>query len=196
MAKKWQKSAMLLAVVMLASATATQFAGCKPTESETIYNTYRTVTATMPSNWNELTYQDNNDTQIMSYIASSFFDYDYDFGGNKYNEDGSINMDAIVAGGYTTNYSAATALKDVTSTVDAKWGYTDEQKATGGYAWEITLRNDLKWDDGTAINANSFVYSMQEQLNPDFMNYRANTYYDNIMIKGSKDYLYGRKRHR
>ena len=193
MTKKWQKSAMLLAVVMLTSATATQFAGCKPTESGTIYNTYRTVTATMPSNWNELTYQDNNDTQIMSYIASSFFDYDYDFGGNKYNEDGSINMDAIVAGGYTTNYSAATALKDVTSTVDAKWGYTDEQKATGGYAWEITLRNDLKWDDGTAINANSFVYSMQEQLNPDFMNYRANTYYDNIMIKGSKDYLYGGK---
>ena len=195
MAKKWQKSAMLLAVVMLASATATQFAGCKPTEvpvtpAEYKQGTYRTVTATMPSNWNELTYADNNDTQIMSYIGSAFFDYDYDFGGNKYNEDGSINMDAIVAGGYTTNYSAATALKDVTSTVDAKWGYTDEQKATGGYAWEITLRNDLKWDDGTAINANSFVYSMKEQLNPNFMNFRANTYYDTLRIKKSRSYFY------
>ena len=143
MAKKWQKSAMLLAVVMLASATATQFAGCKPTESETIYNTYRTVTATMPSNWNELTYQDNNDTQILSYIGSSFFEYDYEFDeakGGKFNEDGSINADAIVPGSFTTNYAAATKLEDVTSTVDAKWGYTDEQKEAGGYAWKITLR--------------------------------------------------------
>ena len=53
---------------------------------------YNTTTATMPSNWNELTYADNNDTQIMSYIGSSFFDYDYKFENDKkYNDDGSIN---------------------------------------------------------------------------------------------------------
>ena len=52
---------------------------------------YNTTTATMPSNWNELTYADNNDTQIMNYIGSSFFDYDYKFENNKkYNDDGSI----------------------------------------------------------------------------------------------------------
>ena len=34
---------------------------------------YNTTTSVMPSNWNELTYADNNDTQIMSYIGSSFF---------------------------------------------------------------------------------------------------------------------------
>ena len=119
---------------------------------------YNTTTITMPSNWNELTYQDNNDTQIMSYIGSSFFDYDYKFKDDKkFNEDGSINKAGIVEGAYTTNYSAATKLEDVTSTVDAKWGYTDEQKQEGGYAWKITLRNDLKWDDGTSIKAADFV---------------------------------------
>ena len=51
---------------------------------------YNTTTTTMPSNWNELTYQDNNDTQIMSYIGSSFFTYDYKFENDKkFNEDGS-----------------------------------------------------------------------------------------------------------
>ena len=35
--------------------------------------TYNTYTAQSPSNWNELTYQDNNDTQIMNYLESSFF---------------------------------------------------------------------------------------------------------------------------
>lgn len=152
---------------------------------------YNTTTATMPSNWNQLTYVDNNDTQIMNYIASSFFEYDYKFEDDKkYNDDGSINKAGVVAGAYTTNYSAATKLEDVTSTVDAKWGYTDAQKTEGGYAWKITFRDDLKWDDGTAIKAADFVYSMKQQLDPDFMNYRANTYYDTLKIKNSKVYFF------
>ena len=154
--------------------------------------TYHTTTATMPSNWNELTYQDNNDTQILNYITSGFFEYDYKFDdakGGKYNADGSINVDAIVPGGYTTNYLAATDLKDVTATVDAKWGYTDAQKAAGGYAWQITLRKDLKWDDGTAIKADDYVYSMQAQLDPDFLNYRADSYYNTLQVKKAKAYF-------
>ncbi len=152
---------------------------------------YNTTTTTMPSNWNELTYQDNNDTQIMSYIGSSFFDYDYKFENDqKYNEDGSINKAGIVVGAYTTNYSAATKLEDVTSLVDPKWGYTAAQKAEGGYAWKITLRDDLKWDDGTPIKAADFVYSMQQQLDPKFMNYRGNTFYDTLRIKNSRGYYF------
>ena len=151
---------------------------------------YNTYTSTMPSNWNEMTYQDNNDTQILSYITSSFFDYDYKFDGDKYLADGSINADAIVEGAYTTNYSAATKLEDVTASVDAKWGYTAEQIKEGGYAWKITLRSDLKWDDGTPITAADFIYSMQQQLDPAFMNYRGNLYYDTLRIKNSKGYFF------
>ncbi len=152
---------------------------------------YNSYTAVMPSNWNEFTYADNNDTQIMSYIGSSFFDYDYKFENDqKFNADGSINKDGIVPGAYTTNYSAATKLEDVTATVDAKWGYTDAQKAEGGYAWKITLRDDLKWDDGTPITAADFEYSMKELLDPAFMNFRANTYYDTLMIKNAKPYFF------
>ena len=152
---------------------------------------YNTTTSTMPSNWNELTYQDNNDTQILSYITSAFFDYDYKFENDvKYLADGSINKDGIVPGAYTTNFSAATKLEDVTATVDAKWGYTAEQIAEGGYAWRITLRDDLKWDDGTPITAADFVWTMQQVLDPAFMNYRANTYYDTLRIKNSKEYFF------
>ena len=152
---------------------------------------YNTTTAVMPSNWNEMTYADGNDTQILSYIGSSFFSYDYKFKNDeKFLEDGSINKDAIVDGAFTTNYDAATKLEDVTKTVDAKWGYTADQKAEGGYAWKITLRTDLKWHDGTPINAHDFVYSMQQQLDPAFMNFRANTYYDTLKIKGSRAYFF------
>ena len=183
---------MALCLVMVAAL----FAGCAPAETPITPATfkqaeYNTTTAVMPSNWNEFTYADNNDTQIMSYITSSFFDYDYKFEGDKkFNEDGSINKAGIVPGAYTTNYSAATKLEDVTSAVDAKWGYTADQKAEGGYAWKITLRDDLKWDDGTAITAADFEWSMQQQLDPKFMNFRANLYYDTLKIKNSKEYFY------
>ena len=187
----------VLTVVLSLMLVVATVAGCAPAGQNNVVPAvfkqaeYNTTTSVMPSNWNEFTYADNNDTQIMSYIGSAFFEYDYKFEGDKkYNEDGSINKDAIVPGAYTTNYSAATKLEDVTSSVDAKWGYTDDQKAEGGYAWKITLRDDLKWDDGSAITAADFEYSMQQLLDPKFMNFRANTYYDTLMIKGAKDYFF------
>ena len=185
----------IFSVVLCLVLVATTFIGCVKdggvVDADLKQAEYNTTTSVMPSNWNEFTYADNNDTQIMSYIGSSFFEYDYKFENDeKFNKDGTINKDAIVPGAYTTNYSAATKLEDVTAAVDAKWGYTDAQKAEGGYAWKITLRDDLKWDDGTAITAADFEYSMQQLLDPAFMNFRANTYYDTLMIKNSKAYFF------
>ena len=182
----------LVAVALVLVMTLTTLVACpKPVDpAEFKKAEYNTTTTVMPSNWNELTYTDGNDTQILSYISSSFFDYDYKFDGDKYLPDGSINKDAIVPGAYTTNYSAATKIEDVTSLVDAKWGYTDEHKEKGGYAWKITLRDDLKWQNGDPITAAEFVYSMQQTLDPKFMNYRANTYYDTLRIKNAKGHFY------
>ena len=152
------------------------------------YNTYITVT---PSNWNEMDYADENDTAILGYIGSAFFEYDYDFGGKKFNADGSINFDGIVEGGFDVKYSAATALADVTKEFGDEWGLTEKQIAAGGYIWKITLRNDLKWDDGTPIKAKDFVYTMKEQLNPNFQLTRADSYYNNaVKIHNAKDYFY------
>ena len=84
--------AMLLVVVMLLAAVActkdpdgpqdeSDLKGHKDPKNYT-YTTYLTLS---PSNWNELTYQDNNDTEVMSWIGSSFFIYDF-----KYDEAGEI----------------------------------------------------------------------------------------------------------
>ena len=164
--------AMLLAAMMLVSIVACQpdgntsenLADTSDTGEDKVY-TYNTYTTLSPSNWNELTYQDNNDTQIMSYIGSSFFAYDF-----KFDENGEI-----VPGEFVMKYDAATKLEDVSADyVGDKWGVPEGAK---GYAYKITLREDLKWDDGTAIKAEDFVYTMQEQLNPDFQNYRADSFY-------------------
>ena len=191
-----KKFRTVLSLVLCSVIAATMLVGCGSgdggvKDADLKQAEYNTTTSVMPSNWNEFTYADNNDTQIMSYIGSSFFEYDYKFENDeKFNADGTINKAAIVPGAYTTNFSAATKLEDVTAEVDAKWGYTEEQKAEGGYAWKITLRDDLKWDDGTPITAADFEYSMQQLLDPAFMNFRANTYYDTLMIKNSKNYFF------
>ena len=75
----------------------------KPEEKK-VY-TYNDFTTVSPSNWNPLTYQDNNDTQIMSRISSSFFEFDYKFDSNG----------EIVPGEFEVIYSAATKLEDVTA---------------------------------------------------------------------------------
>lgn len=135
--------------------------------------THYLYTAVSPSNWNELTYQDNNDTQIMDYINSPFFEY-----GFAYNEAGEIDE-----GGYTVNYSFATALQDVSEIYGGK--------ADGGTAWKITIRADGKWDDGTPIVAGDFVYTMKEQLDPAFRHYRADSFYEGALaLKNAKNYAY------
>ncbi len=159
----------------------------------TVSGTYtlNDYTSVSPSNWNILTYTDSNDTQIMEYIHSYFFEFDYDFGGNKYDSNGNILSENIVEGSYEVHYSAATKVEDVTGSVSSSWGYTASQIADGGYAWKITLRDDLSWDDGTAITAADFVYSMKEQLNPDYYNYRADSYYNSsVVIHNARNYLY------
>ena len=124
------------------------------------YNTYLSVS---PSNWNELTYQDNNDTEVMGWIGSSFYGFDF-----KYDENGEI-----IPGEFEVEYSAATNLEDVSAEYAEAWGLPEGKT---GYAYKITLREDLRWENGDRIYAKDFVYTMKEQLNPLFKNYRADSY--------------------
>ena len=152
--------AALLAALMVLSIVA-----CVPSteEDEKVY-TYNTYTSISPTNWNELTYKDNNDTQIMSYIGSSFFSFDF-----KFDENGEI-----VTGDFEIKYEAATKLEDVTAAYAEAWGLPADGK---GYAYKITLRDDLKWQNGDPIVAGDFVYTMEQQLDPAFKNYRADSFY-------------------
>ncbi len=152
--------AALLATLMVLSIVA-----CVPaTQEEDEYYTYNTYTALSPTNWNELTYQDNNDTQIMSYLGSSFFTFDF-----KFDENGEI-----VTGDFEIKYEAATKLEDVTAAYAEAWGLPADGV---GYAYKITLRDDLKWQNGDPIKAEDFVYTMEQQLDPAFKNYRADSFY-------------------
>ena len=146
-----------------------------------VQHTYNEYLAVSPSNWNELTYQDSNDTNIMSFINGNFFNFNF-----EYDDKGNI-----VEGGYQVEYDAVSALEDVTATYAGDENYAVPATATKGYAYKFTLRNDLRWDTGEQIKAADFVYTMKEQENPDFFNYRADSYYNgSTVIHNAKDYLF------
>ncbi len=167
-----------LALAMCA-AMSVSMVGCRKKKQEPAKTyTYNTYTSVSPSNWNELTYQDNNDTQIMSYLNSPLFEFDFKFDANG----------EIVPGDFEVEYSFATGLKDVSEQYKDAEGTAYE--AGSGMAWQITIREDGKWNDGTAIKAGDFLYTMQEQLNPLFMNYRADSFYaGSTIIKNAEAYV-------
>ena len=189
--------ALLLALVMLlafagctpaptdpATTPTTQPQGTEPEGTEPPYvwvddgkqYTYHTYNTVSPSNWNELTYQDANDSTLISYLNSSFFTYDF-----KFDEFGEI-----VPGDFVIKYAAAVGLEDVTGEYKEAWGLGGDR----GFAFKITLREGLKWENGDPIVAGDFVYTMQQQLDPLFQNYRADSYYaGSVNIVGAQDYV-------
>lgn len=193
--------AFLLAVLMLVSV----FAGCNPTGSgdgtgdgtgnnpgpgtpgvkidEKDY-TYKSYADSLGTNWNPHTWETNGDDEIQSYLYTPL-----------------VGMQILDSeeGVYQWTYEAATAVTDVTESHQAdleKYAVIlpDGQTVAdtkSGYVFEIKLRDTMKWQDGTPINADTYIYSMKQYLNPEMHNYRANlTYAGESAVAGGAAYYY------
>lgn len=181
MKKKWRVVALSTALTATAAFAASCGGGGNSGDGSGVgRHSYNIYTATSPSNWNILSQTDDNDRQISNYLNSAFFEFDF-----ARDENGNILED----GSFEVVYSAATKLEDVTATYAGEYGIPEG--TTGNRAWKITLRDDLKWNDGTEIHAADFVYSMQQTLDPLFMNRYASQYYGaNMILHGAEDYAY------
>ncbi len=133
--------------------------------------TYNDFLVEMPTTWN------SHDAQVDETITD-------------YTE---IHMWSMVlndtANGYVwSNELAATEPEDITADYagDTKWGIPAD--ATEGYAWRVTLNPDAKWEDGTPINADSYVYSIQQILNPEMNNLNASFYYTSLPLVNAENY--------
>ena len=136
--------------------------------------TYRGATTTLPNMWNVHNYQSNDATTVLGYTEDGLFEFDYNQAMNGYR---------IVPG------MAASYPVDVTSQFAGKYGIDND--TTSGYAYKITLRQDLKFDNGDAITAEDFVESMKRLLDGDLANYRADSYYSgNLKIYNAENYFY------
>lgn len=189
---KQKKLLMLIAMVLVVVLCASVLTACKKDKGNGDGNvtkpgtgwedpkmyTMREYTAQMPSQWCTILTSDNVNNAMESYFTSSFYEFNY-----KFDADGKI-----VPGAYTVEYSASTKLEDVTKKYAGKYGLAAD--AEKGQAFAMTLRNDLKWDDGTPIKAADFVYTMSQQLSPKYLFATASNYYSgNYVIHNAQNYV-------
>ncbi len=189
---KQKKLLMLIAMVLVVVLCASVLTACKKDKGNGDGNvtkpgtgwedakmyTMREYTAQMPSQWCTILTSDNVNNAMESYFMSSFYEFNY-----KFDADGKI-----VPGAYTVEYSASTKLEDVTKKYAGKYGLAAD--AEKGQAFAMTLRNDLKWDDGTPIKAADFVYTMMQQLSPKYLFATASNYYSgNYVIHNAQNYV-------
>lgn len=189
---KQKKLLMLIAMVLVVVLCASVLTACKKDKGNGDGNvtkpgtgwedakmyTMREYTAQMPSQWCTILTSDNVNNAMESYFTSAFYEFNYKFDANG----------KIVPGAYTVEYSAATKLEDVTKKYAGKYGLAAD--AEKGQAFAMTLRNDLKWDDGTPIKAADFVYTMMQQLSPKYLFATASNYYSgNYVIHNAQNYV-------
>lgn len=192
---KQKKLLMLIAMVLVVVLCASVLTACKKDKSkdnkpyditkrastgweDSRQYTLREYTSQMPGQWCTILSSDIVNNDMESYMKSSFYEFNY-----KFDADGKI-----VPGAYTVEYSAATKLEDVTKKYAGQYGLAAD--AEKGQAFAMTLRNDLKWDDGTPIKAADFVYTMTQQLSPNYLFDTASNYYSgNYVIHNAQNYV-------
>ncbi len=146
--------------------------------------TYNDYVTTMASNWNPHTYETESDSYPADYLRVGL--YSLVFNDGKHFVEGREPF---------TSYKvipemAASEPADVTERVKAEHPeFGIPESAVSGYAYTIDLNPDAKWEDGTPINADTYVYSMKRLLDPELLNYRASDYYaGNFSIAGAEAY--------
>ena len=148
--------------------------------------TYHTYSTALGNNWNPHTWETSADDSILSYLSSPFC---------------TMSIKDSENGVYQWIYEMATSIEDVTAehrddlvkyNVALAEGDTAET-AEKGYVFEIKLNPNAKWENGEAITADDYIYSMQQLLNPKMKNYRANLYYagESAVAGGSAYYNAG-----
>lgn len=192
---KQKKLLMLIAMVLVVVLCASVLTACKKDKGkdnkpyditkrastgweDSRQYTLREYTAQLPGQWCTILSSDAVNNDMESYMTSAFYEFNY-----KFDADGKI-----VPGAYTVEYSASTKLEDVTKKYAGQYGLAAD--AEKGQAFAMTLRNDLKWDDGTPIKAADFVYTMSQQLSPNYLFDTASNYYSgNYVIHNAQNYV-------
>lgn len=192
---KQKKLLMLIAMVLVVVLCASVLTACKKDKGkdnkpyditkrastgweDSRQYTLREYTSQMPGQWCTILSSDAVNNDMESYMKSAFYEFNY-----KFDADGKI-----VPGAYTVEYSASTKLEDVTKKYAGQYGLAAD--AEKGQAFAMTLRNDLKWDDGTPIKAADFVYTMSQQLSPNYLFDTASNYYSgNYVIHNAQNYV-------
>ncbi len=200
----------LLALALAVLMVVTVFAGCKPTDTPNPSGTggsnptdgtepskaplvvekfegdfvWKSAVSVLASSWNPHTYRSEDDSVPLDYTTSSLYTFIFN------DELNPVEGKDPYAGYVIIPEMAAEMPVDITA--DFKKDHPEfniPETAESGYVYKIALNPNATWDDGTKINAETYVESYKRLLDPKLINYRAPEYYDQTLsIAGAKNY--------
>lgn len=175
--------ALLLAAVMVLSLAAcssettpaaTDAPATNATEAPSAPDTYtyNTALSEFPTNWSPHSNQTSVDSEILNYVTAGMYVFDYNDDKDGYS----------LIPGMAVDYP-----EDVTADYIGQYGL---EEGAENRAWKVTLRDDLKWEDGEPITAKDYEESYKRLLAPEAQNYRADSVYtSNMVIHNAEAYL-------
>lgn len=108
--------------------------------------------------WNPHTYESSEEGDLFAYITIGL----YEFVLNE-TKDGYDIIPEM----------AAEMAVDVTDQYVGQYGVKEGQK---GKVWKVALNQAAKWENGDAITADDYIFSMKALLNSSYKNYRASAF--------------------
>ena len=177
-----------LATILIATLVICTVSGCgkNGTAGDDSF-TYNDYVSTMASNWNPHTYETVTDNYPSEFLRVGFYSL-------VFNDDIHHVAGREPYSGYKVIPEMA-ASEPIDITVSVREEHPEfgiPESANSGYAYTIDLNRNAKWEDGTPINADTYVYSMKRLLDPELLNYRASDYYSgNFSIAGAEAYATG-----
>ncbi len=146
--------------------------------------TYKSATTALGDDWNPHTWESSSESTVLGYLSEGLF---------------GLTLKDSEAGEYQWSYDLGLSIEDVTNEnqsllTDYSVSLPTNQTAantTEGFVYDISLRTGVKWQDGSALNADDYIYSYKQLLNPVLQNYRANnTYSGDSAIAGASAYYF------
>ncbi len=161
--------------------------GCSRVEEPADSYTFKDYVSGMATNWNPHTYETATDSYPAEFIRMGLYSLIYNDGLHPNGDKAPFEAYSILP------EMAAELPTDMTEAVKlARPEFGIPESAQSGYAYEIKLNPDAVWEDGTKINADTYVYSMRRLLDPELLNYRASDYYaGSFSIAGAEEYAKG-----
>ena len=141
----------------------------EPAPAEAPTYTYNAYSSALANNWNPHTWETNADSGMFVYLTSPLVDYtilDSEEGLYQYTYDMAISVTDVTKDNQADLEKYAINLPAGETVADQEYGYV----------YELKLRPEACWADGTKITADDYVYSLQQLLAPEMHNYRANNY--------------------
>ena len=137
--------------------------------------TYNEYISQSPRSWNTHNATTDTDTYIQGYTEIGLYDFTLSEDNTTY-----AFVDEMATGDPV----------DVTSRYSGRYGIAANES---GKAWEITLNPDATWENGTAITAEDYVWSMERVLSSEMKNSAAATYItgDYEIYNANNYYSYG-----